>query len=132
MDSDADAALALALQLEEEEAVRQEQQQAAAHTRVDEVAQNLSYGLTLAAKVKEQGRGEDRCSSGSFLALFFFPLSRALTSSSSSSSHPRTKKTTTAPVPGFPGSGEGRHTDRQDPQGVEAGGPRRGRKGEGK
>ena len=62
--SDADAALALALQLEEEEAARQEQQEqlAADRQRVDEVAQNLSYGLTLAGKVKEEGEeeGEER------------------------------------------------------------------------
>ena len=56
---EADAALALALQLEEEEAARQEQQAAAlaaAQSRADEVAQNLTYGLTLAAKVKRGKR----------------------------------------------------------------------------
>ena len=61
MNSDADAALALALQLEEEEAARQEQRQqqaAGARDHVDEVAQNLGYGLSLAAKVREDGRKE--------------------------------------------------------------------------
>lgn len=125
---EADAALALALQLEEEEAARQEQQAAAlaaAQSRADEVAQNLTYGLTLAAKVKRGKRRRCGKKKGkrclfNLLLLLRPPLSLSLS--------PRLllhSLKTAAPVPGLPRRREGRHPARAAPPRSEAGGGRR-------
>ena len=113
---DADAALALALQLEEEEAARNEQQQAASHSNRDEVARNLTYGLTLAAKVRQTMKKKKKTLllrprrfflSTHLLSSFSFSVSFAL--------H------TTAPLPRLSGSCASRHAHRPPPPGGETG-----------